>query len=74
MKYVLLENFVSHGTFEGTPGSDEHGNFIMFALNVANIILPGSFLKSPNGDMIWLKEQNYVKDPDNRITACKYYY
>ena len=45
MKYVLLENFVPCGTYEGTPGSDEHGNFIMFALDAANAITAGSFVK-----------------------------
>lgn len=74
MKYVLLKNFVPCGTYEGTPGSDEHGNFIMFALDATNAITAGSFMKTPDGDMLLLKEQDYIKDSDNHIVACKYYY
>ncbi len=74
MKYVLLENFVPCGTYEGTPGSDEHGNFIMFALDAANVITAGSSIKTPDGDMLLLKEQDYIKDPDDHVAACKYYY
>jgi hypothetical protein len=74
MKYVLLENFIPCGAYEGTPGSDEHGNFIMFTLDAANAITAGSFVKTPDGDMFLLKEQDYIKDSDNHIAACKYYY
>ena len=74
MKYVLLENFIPCGTYEGTPGSDEHGNFIIFALDVASAIKAGSFMKTPDEDILLLKEQSYIKGPDNHIAVCKYYY
>ena len=74
MKYTVLENFIPCGTYEGTPGSDEHGDFIIFDLNVAQNLLPGSFLKNSSGGMLSLKEQDYVRDSDNHIIACKYYY
>ena len=64
MKYVLLENFIPCGAYEETPGSDEHGNFIMFAVDAANAITAGSFVKTPDGDMFLLKKQDYIKDSD----------
>lgn len=60
MQYTLLTNFfMPSGSFEGNPGSDSHGNYILFPIEIYGVISVSDFLKTQSGELIQIYEQDY---------------
>lgn len=72
MLYTVLNNFVETNTCEGVPGSDDHGNFILFPLELQGIVTAGVFLKTLNS-VIQVKEDDYERE-NGKISKLKVYY
>lgn len=58
MKYTLLTNFVPSNSYEGEPGTDTHGNYILFPAEVREQITASDFLKTASGDLIQITEED----------------
>ena len=72
MKYTLLGNFISSTSYEGIPGEDNHGKFILFPSEMRDIITASDFLKTESGDMIQIFEES--SEVLNGIRFLKLYY
>ncbi|MBU5439488.1 hypothetical protein KQI42_15845 [Tissierella sp. MSJ-40] len=72
MLYTVLDNFIETGTYEGTPGSDQRGDFILFPIELQGIITAGVLLKTPD-TTIQIKEDDYEKE-NGIISKLKVYY
>ncbi|MEA4963154.1 hypothetical protein [Lutispora sp.] len=73
MLYTLLNNFMEAGTYEGIPGSDNRGNFILFPLEFQGIITAGAFLKTTSDSIIQIREDDYEKE-NGKVSKLKVYY
>lgn len=72
MKYTLLTNFVPSGSYEGEPGTDAHGKYILFSVDVHGQITASDFLKTSSGDLLQIKEED--SQTINGIRYLKLYY
>jgi hypothetical protein len=72
MQYMSLK--YPSVTFDGTPASDQYGNYIACSLKFAHPEWIGTFFQDENDNVLSLKELNYAKGPDGRVSSCKYYY
>lgn len=72
MKYILLKNFLPSETFEGIPGEDTHGRYILFSPDVYDVITAGDFVQTPSGDMIQIQEEDSVLVDGNRYLKLYY--
>lgn len=72
MKYTLLTNFIPSGSYEGEPGTDAHGKYILFPANTYGQIIASDFLKTSSGDIIHITEED--SQTINGIRYLKLYY
>ncbi len=72
MTYTLLVNFMPTNSYDGEPGEDSHGKYILFAPEVYGIITASDFLKTASGKQIQIYEQ--TSQVINGIRYLKLYY
>lgn len=60
MKYTLMIDFREAGTYEGVPGKDAVGEYIIFPMTYSEILTVGAWLKDPAGHLIWVTQSDYV--------------
>lgn len=72
MKYILLSNFLPSGSYEGEPGIDSHGKYILFPSDTYGVITVSDFLKTPTGDLLQVQEE--ASEIIDGIRYLKLYY
>lgn len=72
MKYRLLKDFVPLDSFDGIPGEDNHGSYILFPPNVHGIITASDMLQVPSGGIIQIQEEDSVLIDGTRFLKLYY--
>ena len=72
MKYNLLDSFQRVGSYDGTPGTDAVGNYIVFPAECRDIITAGSWIEDPDGNMFQIKQDDSIVIND--VRHLKLYY
>lgn len=72
MKYTLLINFLPSDSYDGEPGEDSHGKYILFDSKLYGVISAPDFLMTESGEQIQICEQ--AQQILNGIKYLKLYY
>lgn len=72
MKYTLLKNFLPGESFDGMPGEDSRGKYILFSADVRDIITTADFLQTPSGDVIQIQEDDSTVVNGTRVLKLYY--
>lgn len=72
MKYTVLVNFVLAESYDGQPGEDPIGKYILFPEFCRGVITAGVFLKDSDDNMIQIKQDDYVVIDGERYLKLYY--
>lgn len=72
MKYTLFVNFIPTASYNGEPGEDSHGKYILFPPEIYGIISVPDDLKTESGELIHVYEQS--SQVINGVRFLKLYY